>query len=357
MDETRYPGARIFIVDDEKPNVALLEDLLAQAGYRHVVSVTDPTRVLDVIDGFDPDIILLDLHMPKIDGFEVMKQLQAVIPQESLIPILVLTADITPAAKHTALAAGARDFLSKPLDLQEVLLRIHNMLETRFLHKELQAEKENLEDRVYQRTMELEDAQMETFERLALAAELRDDDTGQHTRRVGATAALIAQVLGLDAMHVATIRRAAALHDVGKIGVPDSILLAPRKLTVEEFEVVKTHTQMGARILSGSHSPMIVMAEQIAWSHHERWDGAGYMGVEGEDIPRVGRITTVADVFDALTHARPYKRAWSIDEALAEIVQQCGHQFDPSAVEAFMEVREEASAIAVGEQVATRGGV
>jgi putative two-component system response regulator len=348
MEETRHPGARIFIVDDEAPNVALLEDLLARAGYRHVVSVTDPSKVLDVIDGFDPDLILLDLHMPKIDGFDIMGQLHQVLPQDSHPPILVLTADVTSAAKHRALSAGARDFLSKPLDLHEVLLRVQNLLEMRFLHRELQEEKDKLEIRMQDRTRELEEAHTETFERLALAAELRDDDTGQHTRRVGATAALIADVLGLDTERVAVIKRAAALHDVGKIGVPDRILLAARTLTPEEFEIVKTHTRIGARILAGSRSPVLAMAEQIAWSHHERWDGAGYMGVAGEDIPLVGRITTVADVFDALTHQRPYKRAWSVDEAIFEMERQSGHQFDPIALGAFMEVHEDASAVSLG---------
>jgi putative two-component system response regulator len=150
-------------------------------------------------------------------------------------------------------------------------------------------------------------------------------------------AAMIAEVLGLPDEDVEMLRRAAALHDVGKIGVPDNILLAPRKLTVEEFQVVKTHTEIGARLLAGSRSPTLAMAEEIAWSHHERWDGEGYAGVTGADIPLVGRITTVADVFDALTHERPYKRAWSVEEAIDEIVAQRGRQFDPDAADAFLE--------------------
>jgi putative two-component system response regulator len=349
-EETRHPEARIFIVDDEKPNVALLEDMLASAGYWHIVSATDPTRALDIVDGFDPDLILLDLHMPKIDGFELMARLRTVA-QNADVPIIVLTADATPAAKHRALSVGAQDFLSKPFDVREVLLRIQNMLDSRFLHKDLREEKEHLEHRVRERTKDLEEAQTEAFERLALAAELRDDDTGQHTRRVGATAALVAQALGQDAADVAMIQRAAALHDVGKIGIPDSILLAPRKLTPEEFEIVKTHTQLGAHILSGSRIPALVMAEEIAWSHHERWDGTGYAGVAGEAIPLVGRITTVVDVFDALTHERPYKRAWTVDEAISEIDQQRGRQFDPFVVAAFMDVQEVAASISVGSFV------
>jgi putative two-component system response regulator len=199
---------------------------------------------------------------------------------------------------------------------------------------------------VQERTKELEGSYIETFERLALAAEYRDDETGQHTRRVGRLAALLARELDLPTKKVELLERAAGLHDVGKIGIPDTILLAPRKLTTEEFEVVKTHTMIGARILSGSRSPLLAMAEEIAWSHHERWDGRGYGGLSGEEIPLYGRITTVADVFDALTHRRPYKEAWPLDEAIAEINAQRGDQFDPRVVDAFMAVHEEVAATA-----------
>jgi putative two-component system response regulator len=255
--------------------------------------------------------------------------------------VLVLTADATQEVKRRALRSGARDFLTKPYDVDEVLLRIANMLDIRFLTMRLTDQNAALEDRVLERTRELEEAHIETFERLALAAEYRDDDTGQHTRRVGRMASLLAQELGLDVERVERLERAAGLHDIGKIGVPDGILLAPRKLTPEEFEVVKTHTVIGASILSGSRSPLMLMSEEIAWSHHERWDGTGYAGVVGADIPLVGRITTVADVFDALTHERPYKEAWPLDEAIAEIRRQRGQQFDPRVVDAFVAIEAE----------------
>jgi putative two-component system response regulator len=334
-----HVDARILIVDDEKPNVLLLERILGEAGYAETASTTDPANVRRLVEEFRPDLILLDLHMPRMDGFAVMEQLAAVDPASTL-PILVLTADITREVKHRALFAGARDFLTKPLDMEEVLLRIGNILDIRFLEQALREEKSSLEERVRERTKDLEDAQTETFERLALAAEFRDDDTGNHTRRVGSTAALIAETLGLGREQVDMLRRAAALHDVGKIGVPDRILLAPRSLTDEEFEIVKKHTEIGARLLSGSRSPILAMAEEVAWSHHERWDGSGYAGTSGTDIPLVGRITTVADVFDALTHQRPYKSAWPVDRALDEIRQQRGKQFDPDAAEAFLRVAD-----------------
>lgn len=344
-DEAR--AARILIVDDEEANVRLLERVLERAGYSNVRGTTDSRLVGDLVAEFDPDLILLDLLMPHMDGFAVMERLAALVPEDVYLPVIVLTADITAEAKRRALAGGANDFLTKPFDVDEVVLRIRNMLETRRLHLQLQGENELLEERVGRRTRELEEAHIETFERLALAAEYRDDNTGQHTRRVGRTAALVAAELGLPTADVELIERAAALHDVGKIGVPDTILLAPRKLTPEEFAVVKTHTAIGARILSGSRSPLLQLAEQVAWSHHERWDGTGYAGLRGEDIPLAGRITSVADAFDALVHERPYKVAWSVEASLAEICDQRGVQFDPEVVDGFLVAQDRAGVLAI----------
>jgi putative two-component system response regulator len=253
---------------------------------------------------------------------------------DAAAPILVLTADITTAAKHRALKEGARDFLTKPLDEIEVLLRIKNLLENRFHHI-------LLEKRVQERTQDLEKSQMEVLQRLALAAEYRDDDTRLHTRRVGQIARHIALALGWSAEQADLIFRASPLHDVGKIGIADAILLKPGKLTEEESTVMKQHTLIGGKILSESDSSWLQLAEEIALTHHERWDGTGYpAGLAGEDIPLVGRIVAVADVFDALTHERPYKHAWSTEEALAEIKKQSGRQFDPHVVEAFLRTLE-----------------
>ncbi|MGH2679308.1 MAG: HD domain-containing phosphohydrolase [Actinomycetota bacterium] len=340
--------ARILMVDDEPANVLLLERILGRAGYRNVRSTTDPEALAGLISESRPDLLLLDLKMPRLDGFTILERLRTGALADPDLPILVLTADATRDAKRRALAAGARDFLTKPLDVDEVLLRIQNMLDIRFLTNELKTKNLTLEDRVLERTRELEESHIETFERLALAAEYRDDDTGQHTRRVGRMAALLGQELGLASELVELLERAAGLHDVGKIGVPDSILLAPRKLTSEEFDIVKTHTVIGAKILSGSRSPLMRMAEEIAWSHHERWDGGGYAGAIAEEIPLMGRITTVADVFDALTHQRPYKEAWPLDRAIEEIRQQRGDQFDPDIVDAFLSIQEDVAVAAVG---------
>ncbi|MEO6908338.1 MAG: HD domain-containing phosphohydrolase [Abditibacteriaceae bacterium] len=326
--------ATILIIDDEKSNIRFLEIVLAQAEYSNVHSTTDSRQALKLYQDIHPDIVLLDLMMPHLDGFAVMKQLHAEMTDHS-VPIVVLTADAATETRHRALKLGAQDFLTKPLDEIEVLLRIHNLLQTRF-HGVL------LEIRVQERTRDLHNAQLETLQRLALAAEYRDDATGQHTRRVGANAGGIAEVLGWKPAQVALLTCAAPLHDVGKIGIADAILLKLGKLTDAEFDVMKQHTVVGAKILSGSTSPSLRMAEEIALTHHERWDGSGYpRGTRGKEIALPGRIVAVADVFDALTHERPYKKAWPVNEAMEEIKSQSGRQFDPRVVEAFIASQEE----------------
>ncbi|MGH2371927.1 MAG: HD domain-containing phosphohydrolase, partial [bacterium] len=235
-----------------------------------------------------------------------------------------------------ALAGGAKDFLTKPVDATEVVLRIRNLLETRMLHLQLQDQNEILEEKVLDRTRELEQAQIEILERLALAAEYRDDDTGQHTYRVGETSGHIARALVLPDAQVELIRRAAPLHDVGKIGIPDNILLKPGKLTPDEFEVMKTHTTIGVRILSGSKFPLLQLAREIALAHHERWDGAGFPeGLTGEAIPLEARIVAVADAYDAMTSNRPYRKALSREEAWGILWDGAGTQWDEHIVEAF----------------------
>jgi putative two-component system response regulator len=334
-----FRNARILIVDDEPGNVEILQRILTRAGFTRLVTSTDSRETVDLYVRHRPDLILLDLHMPHLDGLEVMRQLNE-IAEATYLPILILSADETPEAKREALSRGAKDFVSKPFQQDEILLRIRTLLETRFLYIQVQSQNQLLEAKVRERTRALEDAQIEIVERLAMAAEFRDDNTGQHTQRVGQMSALIARQLGMPYAEVALLRRASPLHDVGKIGIPDSILLKMGKLTPEEFDVVKTHTTIGARILSGGKFPLLRLAEEIAFSHHERWDGTGYANIAGTDIPLAGRIVTVADVFDALTQQRPYKPAWPVADAVAEIERQRGRQFDPGVVDAFMHVVE-----------------
>ncbi|PLS77690.1 MAG: two-component system response regulator [Chloroflexi bacterium] len=331
--------ARILVVDDEQTNIDLLERILARAGYANVKSTVEPEQVLALCAHFQPDLILLDLHMPKLDGFTILQQVTSSLPTQAYLPILVLTADISMEAKQRALAYGAKDFLTKPLERVETLLRIKNLLETRFLHLSRENENQRLEEKVRERTDKLEQAQMEVLQLLARAAEYRDDDTGHHTNRVGHQSAQLAELLGLPAADVEMIRRAAPLHDIGKIGIPDHILLKPGRLTAAEFEVITTHAVIGANMLSGSQFPILRLAEQIALTHHERWDGSGYpYGLRGDEIPLAGQIVAVVDVFDALTHERRYKPAWSVAEAVAELERQKGRQFAPRVVEAFIQL-------------------
>jgi len=340
MSSRVFKNARILIVDDEPLNVDLLRRLLERAGFSRIESTNDSREAVDLYVKFRPDLILLDLHMPHRDGLEVMDELNQ-IAEASYLPILMLTGDDTPEAKREALSRGAKDFVNKPFHSDEVLLRIRTLLETRFLYLQIQTQNQILEAKVRDRTRELEAAQIEIIERLARAAEFRDDNTGQHTERVGQMAALLARQIGLPDAQVSLIRRAAPLHDVGKIGIPDSVLLKLGKLTPEEFEIVKTHTTIGARILSGSRFTILRLAEEIAFNHHERWDGDGYVGMSGSAIPLTGRIVALADVFDALTQKRPYKAAWPVSEAISEIDRQRGRQFDPALVDAFLRVIEQ----------------
>ena len=337
-----FKHARILIVDDEPNNVDVLKRVLERSGFNRIESTNDSREAAGHYVKFRPDLILLDLHMPHMNGLEVMDELNQ-IAEASYLPILMLTGDVSQEAKQEALSRGAKDFLNKPFNNDEVLLRIGTLLETRFLYLQIQSQNQMLEAKVRERTRELEAAQIEIIERLARAAEFRDDNTGQHTERVGQMAALLAKQIGLPDTQVSLIRRAAPLHDVGKIGIPDSILLKLGKLTPDEFELVKTHTSIGARILSGSRFPILRLAEEIAFNHHERWDGGGYAGVSRDAIPLAGRIVAVADVFDALTQKRPYKAAWPVGDAITEIERQRARQFDPALVDAFLRIIDQRS--------------
>jgi putative two-component system response regulator len=327
---------RILAVDDEESNLLLLRRVLERDGYTHVAATTDPTRVPGMFVESRPDLVLLDLHMPGMDGFELMERLAPGPGDGPGVPFLVLTADATNETKRRALSLGARDFLTKPLDQIELLLRVRNLLQVQQLQDRLREHNANLENEVAERTRDLEHARLEVLERLALAAEYRDDDTQEHAWRIGRACALLAIGLELPDSEVELIRRAAPLHDIGKIGISDAILLKPGKLSDYEFKTVKTHTRIGAEILAGSQSPLLCLAEQIALTHHERWDGSGYpAGLSGEEIPLAARIVAVADVFDALTHERPYKDAWPVERAIGEILGQAGLQFDPDVVDVF----------------------
>jgi putative two-component system response regulator len=272
----------------------------------------------------------------------VLEKLQDPGADPGYLPVLVLTSDHSAEARRRALSSGARDFLTKPLSPSEVRLRVRNLLETRFLHLELQERNRDLEERVRERTAELERARYEILRRLARAAEFRDDDTGDHTRRVGETSSAIAKAYGLDFEEVSLIRRIAPLHDVGKIAIPDSVLLHPGPLDNGQREIMRTHTVIGGDMLGGSGFELLDRAAQIAMTHHEHWDGSGYpLGLAGSAISLHGRIVKLADTFDALTHLRPYKNAWSVESAWSWIEESSGTVFDPEIVEAFARVLPE----------------
>jgi putative two-component system response regulator len=330
MPDGAGAAQRIVVVEDDE-GAALLAKILGAAGYEDVRTATSPA-VLDVLlKRWEPDLVVLDLQVPGTDGFDLLEAVVA-----SGVPALVLTADDSPTTRRRALGLGAKDFVTKPLDRVEVLLRVGNILQTRRLQRALEDRNHDLQRWVRARTADLEEARKETLERLALAAEYRDDDTAQHTKRVGRTAALLARQLGLANDTIEHLRLAAPLHDVGKIGIPDAVWLKPGALSDHERKMLEQHTEIGGRILSGSRSPILRLAEQIARTHHERWDGSGYpAGLAGDAIPLAGRITAVADVFDVLAHPRPHKKAWPLGRAVQEIVDQAGRHFDPEVVAAF----------------------
>jgi putative two-component system response regulator len=336
-------NASFLVADDELAHLRLVELTLEKWRYLNVHSTTDSREVLPLYGEHRPDVILLDLMMPHLDGFAVMEQLASKIAPGDYVPIVVFSADDSAESRRKAWALGARDFFVKPFDSNEFMLRVLNLLETRYLHLRLKNQNEVLEQRVQERTAELRASQIEVLQRLGQAAEYRDDDTGHHTQRVGEISAQIAAALELPSERVETIRRAAPLHDVGKIGISERILLKPSGLTPEEFELMKTHTTIGAGLLAGGESEFLRTAERIALSHHEHWDGGGYPhGLRGEAIPLEARIVAIADVFDAVSHDRPYKKAWPRAEALAEIEKGAGTQFDPAAVAAFLRAQSPA---------------
>jgi putative two-component system response regulator len=327
---------RIVIIDDEPANIELLRAILRQDPTLEVFSTTEPAAALDLVHECAPDLVLLDLMMPGVDGYTIMAALRSEYGTNDFLPILVLTADASREAMRRSLAAGATDFLTKPFDPTEAFLRINNLLHTRELYLQVSTYSSQLEQRIIERTAELQSAKLEILERLARATEYRDDDTGHHTHRVGTNARLLWCELGLPENESAVIEQAAPLHDVGKIGIPDCILMKPGALTPDEFDTIKEHSVIGAAILSGSEFSVLQMGERIARWHHERWDGTGYPdGLSATDIPIEARIVHVCDVFDALINDRPYKKAWSVGDAVAEIASSAGSAADPSVVDAF----------------------
>jgi len=355
MIDAELRHSRVLICDDSITNVLLLKALLEAEGVTDIATHTDPRRVLPALEAEGEfDLLLLDLEMPHVHGFDVLRSIRATLPSlADVMPILVITGTEAADAKTQALELGATDFVHKPFDQTEVLLRVRNLLRMRHAYVRQLKINEELERQVQARTQELTRATDTFVFKLAQVCEMRDVSTGQHIVRVGRMARMLAEAAGLPETICFMIERAAPLHDVGKIGIPDDILLKPDKLTDEEFAQMKTHSSIGQGILNDHDSMLVQMAATIATSHHERWDGTGYPeGLRGESIPIEGRITAICDVFDALLSQRPYKTPWSGQDAVEYLVSQSGHQFDPTLVDLFVQhiddvehIREECDAL------------
>ncbi|MBV9158214.1 MAG: response regulator [Acidobacteriaceae bacterium] len=337
MSESPITASSILIVDDHEPSIRFLNFILNSAGYRDVRCVTDPSRALAACRERKPDLVLLDINAPHLGGLSLIKRMLDEARDDLYFPVLVVTADLASDAKLKALLIGAKDFVPKPLDAAELLLRVKTLLETRALYKRIETDNRTFEDEVDHRIRELAQAEVEILSRLATAAEYRDDESGQHPKRVGLLSAMLSQALGQPSEQVELILVAAPLHDLGKVAVPDRILSKTGKLSELEWNVMKSHTTVGAQVLSGSRLRVLQIASEVALSHHERWDGAGYpQGLRGELIPLPARITAIADVFDALTHPRPYKEAWSLEKAINTFEKESGGQFDPALIPPFL---------------------
>ena len=325
----------ILVVDDDPLNVDVLEEILKGNGYQDVVTTIDPYEAVELFKQREFDLILLDILMPGMDGFAVMEEFKKNQKGQEL-SVLILSALSDQKTRLRALSSGARDYLIKPFNADEVLVRIRNLLEVRLSQKQLRMHNELLDQKVRERTKELQDTRLEIINRLGIAAEYRDEETGLHIVRMSRYSHEVAKAAGLNKRGADLILHASPMHDIGKIGIPDNILLKPGKLTEDEWTTMKTHTLIGARILEGHESDLIGAATTIAMTHHEKWNGQGYPnGLSRQDIPLMGRIVALADAFDALTSVRPYKEAWTVEKTMSVMEGDAGTHFDPMLFKTF----------------------
>lgn len=346
--------ASILVVDDQVQNIELLEAFLSPQGYE-VFMAGSGEEALARLSANPIDLVLLDVIMPGMDGFELTRRIRR-DKGNRLLPIVLVTALRGTEDRIKGIEAGCDDFISKPIDRMELLARVRSLLKVKAYNDLLGNYRDELELAVSRRTDDLKralerikDASLETIYRLSVASEYRDETTGAHIMRVSRYAAAIARGLGLDASTVESILYAVPMHDLGKIGIPDQILTKPSTLDSAEWETMKRHTVIGAKILEGSKAEYISIAETIALCHHEKWDGSGYPnGLKGKDIPITARIAAIADVFDALVSKRPYKEPFGAERALAIIDEGKGRHFDPDVVAAFFAVKDEILAILEG---------
>jgi putative two-component system response regulator len=338
---------KILIVDDDQLNRKLMLAMLSPLGHEvHIAQ--DGDEALEMVHRVNPDLILLDVMMPNVDGYQVLERIKG--DTRTLdIPVIMITALTDIESRIRAFDLGADDFISKPPERTEVIARVRSLLRVKTYHDEMARYRDNLEKEVARITEQLhlayrnlKMASLDTIYRLTQASEYKDEDTGTHIQRVSKLSQAIARKMGLPGTVEESILYAAPMHDVGKIGIPDEILLKPGTLDEDEWEIMKTHSQIGARILGGSGNNILKMGEEIALTHHERWDGGGYPhGLKKDRIPVTGRIVAVADVFDALTSARPYRGPLTDEKAMALVTEGAGSQFDPNVVNAFLSLGDE----------------
>lgn len=340
--------AKILVVDDEDRNLRLMKLLLTSFGY-DVLTASNGEEALEKVHDIPPDVILLDIMMPQIDGFEVARQLKKE-EETKIIPIVMVTALNEVEDRVKALEAGADDFLNKPVDKTELRARVQSLVKVKACNDHMRNYQKELEAEVAKRTIQLRQAlkklkevSLESICQLCRAAEYKDENTGDHIKRMSHYASAVARKMGLNKQTVEDLLYTAPMHDAGKIGIPDHILLKPGKLNDKEWETMKQHTIVGAQILTGSGAKFIKLAETIALTHHEKWDGSGYpKGLKGSKIPLIGRIAAIADVFDALTSKRPYRmKPFSLEEAFNYIKEGRGRHFDPKVVDAFFATKDE----------------
>ena len=339
---------KILVVDNEPINLVLLEAMLIPFGYE-VLTATSGVEALEIVQKARPDLVLLDIMMPGMDGFEVTRRLKGT-EETRTIPVVMVTALRDVSDRVTAIDVGADDYLTKPVDKIELRARVRSLLKVKKYNDHMRDYQQNLKMAVFKRTAQLQRAlnqvqalSLEAIYILTRAAEYKDEETGAHIRRMSHYAAAVARQMGVSQETEEEILYAAPMHDIGKIGVPDSVLLKPGKLAEHEWEVMKKHSQIGADILTGSEAGFLKLAREIALGHHERWDGRGYPdGRKGTEIPLSARIVSVADVFDALTSSRPYRKVpIPLDKAFSIIREGVGKGFDPEIVEAFLSMETE----------------
>jgi len=341
----------ILVIDDQPQNIELLEAHLVPQGYE-IVTAANGEEALGKLSCNQIDLILLDVMMPGMDGFEVTRRIRQ-DDRYRLLPIILVTSLRDTEDRVKGIEAGCDDFISKPVDKMELLARVRSLLKVKAYNDLMSNYRKELESEVTRRTEELKQAlekikaaSLETIYRLSMAAEYKDKETGAHIKRMSRYSAAVTCRLGLTENTIETILYAAPMHDLGKIGIPDLILMKSAKLDPVEWEIMKQHTVIGAKILKGSDAEFIRLGETIALSRHEKWDGSGYPnGLKGIEIPIAGRITAIADVFDALTSKRPYKKPFSVEKSLTIIREGRGSHFDPDVVDAFFAIQDEILAV------------